>query len=290
MKSIGIIGVGAMGRAVARHLLSLGHKVYVRDIREEAMADMTRLGATACHSPAELAERCDVVIVLVVNTAQIEEVLFGENGAVERLAPGSAVLISSTISPKDAHSIAERLKRRGLHALDAPISGGPAKAEAGTMSMMLAAEEVALDVVREVLPLLSNTVFNVSTRPGDGARFKLLNNILAAVSLCAGAEVMALGKKMGLDTERLLDVISHSSGASWVVQDRMPRALAGDFAPRAAMRILAKDVGLFMDLAREEQCSALMGTQANQIFQDALASGLGEEDDAALLKLFLQKT
>ena len=275
-----------MGGAVARRLLGLGHQVFVRDIRMEVVQELTRIGAVACESPAALATRCNVVIVLVVDAGQINEVLFGVNGAVERLGAGSAVLISSTIAPKDAESFAERLKGHDIHALDAPVSGGPANAEAGTMSMMVAADLQAREALRDVLPLLSSKIFHVSARPGDGARFKLLNNILAAVNLCAGAEVMALATKIGLDAERLLEVIGNSSGGSWVVQDRMSRALAGDFAPRAATRILAKDVSLFIDLAREEQCPARMGNQAHQVFKEAVANGLGEEDDAALLKLF----
>ena len=286
MQSIGIIGVGAMGGAVARRLLGLGHPVYVRDIREPAMSALAPLGAIACASPAQLAGHCKVVIILVVDAAQIDDVLFGPGGALEQLATGSVVVVSSTISPGNVQSFAHRLSQRGMHALDAPISGGPAKAEAGTMSMMLAADAQAQAAAETILPLLSQSVFRVSQRPGDGARYKLLNNILAAVNLCAGAEVMALGMKMGLDGARLLDVIGNSSGASWVVQDRMPRALVGDFAPRAATKILAKDVSLFMELAREEKFPALMGSQAMQVFQAALGNGMAESDDAVLLRLY----
>ncbi len=285
-KAIGVIGVGAMGGAVARRLIGLGYKVHVRDIRREPMEALERLGAIACTSPAELAEHCDVIIVLVVDADQIHDVLFGSKGAVERLRAGSLVILSSTISPQEAAGFVSKLAQGSMYGLDAPISGGPAKAEAGTLSMMLAADPTALAAAEAILPLLSSQIFHVSGRPGDGARFKLLNNILAAINLCAGAEIMALGEKMGLDTRRVLEVIGLSSGASWVVQDRMPRALDNDFEPRAATRILAKDVSLFMDLARQEGFPAVMASQSMQLFQAALANDLAEEDDAALIKLY----
>lgn len=286
LQTVGVIGAGAMGAAVARRLLDLGYRVCVRDIRPEAMADLQPLGAVPCESPAALAAQARAFIVLVVDAAQIESVLFGQEGASSALQRGDVVIVSSTISPGDAHSIATRLSALGVHALDGPISGGPARAQAGTMSMMLAAEESAVQAAQWLLPQLANPVFRVSARPGDGARFKLLNNILAATHLVAGAEVMALGQKMGLDGNRLLDVINQSSGASWVVGDRMPRALAGDYDPRAATRILAKDVSLFMELAKEQKFPALVCSQTLQVFQAALANGLGEQDDAALLRLY----
>jgi len=137
-----------------------------------------------------------------------------------------------------------------------------------------------------LLAALSDAVIHVSERPGDGARFKLLNNILAATQLAAGAEVVALGLKMGLDGARLLEVIGRSSGASWVVGDRLPRALAGDYTARAATRILAKDVSLFMEMARAEGFPALVCGQTPQVFQAALAQGFAELDDASLLRLY----
>lgn len=283
---VGIVGVGAMGSAVARRLLNLDRGVCVRDIRPEAEQPLSARGAVVCDTPAAVARGARALILLVVDAGQIEQVLFGADGAASELRPGDVVILSSTISPSDAQSFAGRLAGLGVHALDAPISGGPARAEAGTMSMMVAGAEPALEAAEPLLSLLSNAVFTVSHRPGDGARFKLLNNILAATQLAAGAEVMALGQKMGLDGNRLLEVIIRSSGASWVVADRMPRALAEDYEPRAATRILAKDVSLFMELARSEGFPAMVCSQTQQVFSAALANGLGDLDDAALLRLY----
>jgi len=262
----------------------------VRDIRPEAVADSVTRSAVVCVSAADLAQRCRVMVVLVLDAVQIDEVLFGDGGAFGRLQPKSLVFLCSTIAPTDAESFAAMLKERGVFALDAPISGGPAKALSGTMSMMLAAKPAALSKAASVLPFLTENVFHVSDRPGDDARFKLLNNMLATTNLAAGAEAMALGMKMGLDPMRLLEVISASSGSSWVLRDRMPRALAGDFAPRAATKILTKDVSLFTELARSEHFPSLIAGQTLQVFQAALANGLAEEDDASLLTLYRRLT
>jgi L-threonate 2-dehydrogenase len=197
-EAIGITGVGAMGSALVSHLLDQGLKLHVRDIRPEALADAAARGAVVCASAADLAQRCRVLVILVVDAVQIDEVLFGDGGAFGRLQPKSLVFLCSTIAPTDAERFAAKLKERGVFALDAPISGGPAKVLSGTMSMMLAAQPAALSKAASVLPFLTENVFHVSDRPGDGARFKLLNNMLAATNLAAGAEVMALGMKMGL--------------------------------------------------------------------------------------------
>ena len=284
--AVGVIGVGAMGGAVARRLMGAGVSTCVRDIRPEAMAELAGLGARACNSSAEVARTCGVIIVLVVDSAQFEEVLLSCDGAAEHMQPGSVMLLSSTIAPQDAARFAQHLASRGAHALDAPVSGGPARALAGEMSMMIAGDPGAVQRAQPVLAVISNKIFHVSDKPGDGARFKLLNNMLAATNLAAGAEVMALGMRMGLDAKRLLEVIGASSGASWVMLDRLARALEDDYFPRAATRILAKDVSLAMDLARSEQFPAMLASQAMQMFQAALANGWGEQDDASLLKLY----
>lgn len=285
---VGVIGVGAMGGAVARRLAGLGLSVHVRDPRREAIEALQPAKVVVCGSPATLAGQCQTLVILVVDADQIEEVLFGTDGAVAHLKPGALVMLSSTIAPLHAQSFVSRLAALGVHALDAPVSGGPGRAEQGTMSVMLAATPEARARGQGLLQLLSNNVIQVGDRPGDGARYKLLNNLMAAANLAVGAEVMALGLKMGLDGNHLLQVAQRSSGSSWVLGDRMPRALAGDFEPRAATRILTKDVSLFMDLARSEDFPALLGSQVLQVFQAAVANGWAERDDAALLPFYQQ--
>ena len=195
-------------------------------------------------------------------------------------------MMCSTIAPGDAEEIAAKLAERGIGMLDAPISGGPARAHAGTLSMMAAGGDAQFERCQPVIDAVARKCFRVSGKPGDGSRMKVVNNMLAAANLAAGCEAMALAAKLGLDLRQAAEVVDASSGASWIFSDRMPRALEGDYAPRAAARVLLKDVGLFVDVANGFGLAAPMAEQAREIFRDTVARGLGEEDDAAVLKRY----
>lgn len=282
--AVGVIGVGAMGSGVAQSLLRAGFDVFVRDILPEREAALAEAGAAACPTPGELAARCDVVIVLVVDAPQIETVCFGPGGVVEAADPGTVVMMSSTVEPAYAESLGHRLEGHGLAMLDAPVSGGPAKALAGTLSMMVAGRPAAVARCKPVTDAIAARVFRVGENPGDGSKVKIVNNLLAGINLAGAAEAMALGMRLGLDERTLYEVVCASSGASWVFCDRMGRALEGDYAPRAATRILTKDVSIALAAAREAYAPVPVGAAALQVYLGALARGLGEQDDAALLK------
>lgn len=205
-----------MGMAMARNLHRKGFAVSVRDIRAEAEEDARSFGMKACTSPAALAEHADLIIIVVVNAQQIDDVLFGVDGLATAHVNGKTVMLCSTIAPEDTMRLAGQLARHGVSAIDAPISGGPARAEAGTMSMMLAADSALLQRYAHVLAALSDKQFRISEMAGDGAKTKLVNNLLAGVNLAAGAEALALGMKIGLDPHKLFDVICASSGMSWI--------------------------------------------------------------------------
>jgi len=283
---VGVVGVGQMGMAVARRLLERGYVVRTRDIRAEADAEAREVGATVCDSPAELAAPCRAVITLVVNEAQTEEVVFGPRGVAETLGPEAILIVSSTVSPTFIESLAGRLAERGLAMLDAPISGGPARARAGAISMMLAGPDAALARAGDVLDALSNARFRMSERPGDGARMKLVNNMLAGINLAGSCEALALGVRLGLDPQRVFDVVQASSGGSWIFGDRMPRVLAGDYRPKAATTLLTKDISLAIDAAREAGFPAPVAAAALQVYLATVALGHGGEDDAALVKFY----
>jgi 3-hydroxyisobutyrate dehydrogenase-like beta-hydroxyacid dehydrogenase len=286
MKAVGVIGVGAMGMGVARALLAKGFPVFVRDIVAAREAEAVALGARACVTPAEMARHCERIITLVVNARQTRQVLFGADGAAEALQRGAVVVMCSTIAAADAAAIAEQLARHDLAMLDAPISGGPARAEAGTLSMMAAGPEAAFLRAADLLEATTAKLFRVGANCGDGSKVKIVNNMLAAVNLAAGCEALALGERMGLDAKLLYEVISASSGASWIFADRMKRALDGDFKPRAATRILTKDLELLLDAAEAAGFEADIARAAHAAFEDTVMRGLGEEDDAAVLKRY----
>jgi putative dehydrogenase len=283
---VGVVGVGQMGMAVAKRLLERGYVVHTRDIRADADAEAREAGATVCESPAALAAACRVVVTLVVNEDQTEDVVFGARGVAETLKSDNMLMVSSTVSPTFIESLAARLAERGLAMLDAPMSGGPARARAGTISMMIAGPDAAMERAGDVLQTLSSARFIMSARPGDGARMKLVNNMLAGVNLAGSCEAMALGVRLGLDPQRIFDVVLASSGGSWIFGDRMPRVLSGDYRPKAAATLLTKDVSLALGAAREAGFPAPVAAAALQVFLGTVALGHGAEDDAALVKFY----
>ena len=276
-KRVGIIGVGAMGMGVAKALLARGFAVFVRDIVAAREAEAMAAGARRLESTV------DVIISLVVDAAQTRAVVAQVMGSV----PGVPVfMMCSTIAPRDAEEIAAHLAESGAEMLDAPLSGGPARAHAGTLSMMAAGSAAAFERCKPVIDAIAAKCFRMGDNPGDGSRMKVVNNMLAAANIAAGCEAMALAAKLGIDLRKALAVVNASSGASWMLADRMPRALAGDYAPTAAARVLLKDVGLFVDLAHSFGFSAPMAEQAQAVFRDTCERGLAEEDDAAVLKRY----
>ena len=185
-------------------------------------------------------------------------------------------------------AIAAQLAQQGVHTVDAPMSDGPARARVGSMSLLVAGADAAVARCEPLLQALSNKVFLISERPGDGARTKLVNNVLAGINLVGAAEVMALARRMGLDLEHALDVIGQSSGQSWVGTDRMRRAITGDWAPCARMALLVKDTRLAQERAQSVGFEGPLGPLAVRVFAAALDAGLADLDAAALLQ-FLER-
>ncbi|HUG22352.1 NAD(P)-dependent oxidoreductase [Piscinibacter sp.] len=286
--SIGLIGIGAMGLPMATNLQRRGHAPWVRDTDPRAVAAATDSGLVACDSAAALAQRCDTVIVVVVDAAQVDDVLFGRGGVVHAERPASApqqtVVLCSTIAPDDTVRFCDRLAGHGIATVDAPISGGPARAENGTLSMMVAAEAATFARCEPLLREMASALYAVGERVGDGARVKLVNNLLAGINLVAGAEGLSLGSRLGLDRRLLFDVINASSGASWIFSDRMARALVHDFAPRARAGILTKDVALAVQMAADAGVATPLGEQALAVFRATVAAGFGDADDAAVIR------
>jgi L-threonate 2-dehydrogenase len=286
---VAVVGIGNMGMGMALRLRDRGFAVAVRDIdpAREALARAERLAV--CGSPAAAAAGARCAIVAVVDAAQTEAVLFGDGGLAAALPRGAAVLLCPTIAPHDTERFATRLAEAGLAPIDAPMSGGPVRARDGTMSLMVACADEAYDRHREVVEALSGAVFRLGSRPGDGARMKLVNNLLAGINLAGAAEVLALAERAGLDASLALDVIERSSGQSWIASDRMRRALAGDLAPRAHTTLLNKDTHLALDMARRLDMATPVGENAAALFARACKEGFAALDDASLLELLRRR-
>ncbi len=283
--NIGIVGIGNMGFAMASRLLEQGWTVAVRDVDAGREAAARVLGATLCATAAEVAARSDCVIVCVVDALQVEAVLFDPQCGAVAQGTQPCIVLCPTIAPYDVEAFAARLAESGLACIEAPMSGGPVRARAGQMSLMVACDDVLFERHAALLHTLADPVFRIGRRLGDGARTKLVNNLLAAVNLAGAAEALALAERVGLDAARTLDVIERSSGQSWIGSERMRRALAGDLAPRAHTSLLNKDAGLALGMAKAAGFDTPVGQSAAALFARACDGGLAAQDDASLLAL-----
>ncbi|UUZ70145.1 NAD(P)-dependent oxidoreductase [Polaromonas sp. P2-4] len=284
--NVGVIGLGAMGRGIAQTLRSAGYAVHVYDVRAQAVQDFVAVGGVACNTPAQLAAACEVVVSVVVNAAQTENVLFGEQGAASAMKPGSVFVMCSTVDSQWSIATEARLHELGIHYVDAPISGGAAKAAAGQMTIMSSGRPAAYERAGDVLEAMAAKVYRLGDCAGAGSKVKIINQLLAGVHIAAAAEAMALGLREGVDPHALYEVITHSAGNSWMFENRMAHVLAGDYTPLSAVDIFVKDLGLVLDTARASKFPLPLSSTAHQMFMQASTAGFAKEDDSAVIKIF----
>lgn len=282
--AVAIIGVGNMGAGMARNLLRHMWPVHVFDIDAPKCAPLQQLGAISHPSAALAASHATTAIVCVVTASQAQDVLFGSGAVAQTMRLGQTVVLCPTMAPEAVEEISAGLWPLGLHCIDAPMSGGPARATDGSMSLMVACANHVFERQRLLLETLSSSIFRIGEKPGDGARTKLVNNLAAAINLVGAAEVLVMAKRLGLDVSRTQDVIEKSSGQSWIGTDRMRRVIAGDFAPRAHLSLLAKDTLLAVQAAQAAGYRGPLGPVAKEIFAAASSAGLGGLDDGALFQ------
>lgn len=287
--AVSVIGVGNMGGGVATRLLACGYSVHMHDIDASKYHFYEQKGALAQINNAQAAIKSIVSIICVVDAAQTQQVLFGTHGVATAAPAGHTVMLCPTIAPQDVEHFAARLAEQGIHTIDAPMSGGPARAADGSMSLMVACTDTVFAQHANLIHDLSSKVFRISQRPGDGARTKLVNNLLAGINLVGAAEAMALAQRMGLNLQTTQGVIEQSSGQSWIGTDRMQRALHGQRTPLAHLALLAKDTALALQAARDlsttqSSYQGPLGAHASSVFARAVAAGLAQEDDSVLLK------
>ena len=283
---VGVIGLGAMGMGVAVSLVRAGFEVHVCDVRPEAVAKAVEAGAHGAASPAVLAAAVEAVILVVVNAQQTETVLFGEQGAAAALSPGSIVIASATVAPEFAEQLSGRLEALGLAFIDAPISGGSAKAATGEMSVMASGKPEVFARCEGLFAAISSRLYRLGDKAGAGSTVKMINQLLAGVHIAAAAEAMALGIRAGADPEKLYEVICNSAGGSWMFQNRVAHILANDYSPLSAVNIFVKDLGIVLDHAHKSVFPLPLAATAHQMFMQASAAGFGGEDDSAVIKIF----
>jgi L-threonate 2-dehydrogenase len=288
--TVGVIGLGAMGMGMAQSLRRAGHVVNVFDVRAEVAQKFAAEGGVACASLADIAKASDVLVSVVVNAAQTESVLMGDgtaqSGCINHLKPGSVFVMCSTVDPAFSVSLEKTLHAKGLLYIDAPISGGAAKAASGQMTMMTAGTPEAYAKAESFLNAMAAKVYKLGDSAGAGSKVKIINQLLAGVHIAAAAEAMALGLREGVDPDALYEVITHSAGNSWMFENRMAHVLAADYTPLSAVDIFVKDLGLVLDMARASKFPLPLSSTAHQMFMQASTAGFAKEDDSAVIKIF----
>jgi L-threonate 2-dehydrogenase len=287
---IGVVGLGSMGFGMALSLKRAGFDVVGCDVSADAVARLVGEQGRAAKTPAEAAKDADAVVSVVVNAAQTETILFGAQGVAETLPKGAVFISSATMDPDIARRLATQLETTGRHYLDAPISGGAQRAAQGELTILASGSKAAFAKARPTLDAMSAKLYDLGEAPGLGAAFKMINQLLAGVHIAAASEAMAFAAKQGLDIRKVYEVITASAGNSWMFENRMPHVLDGDYAPRSAVDIFVKDLGIIQDMARNAKFPVPVAAAALQMFLMTSAAGMGRDDDASVARMYARVT
>ena len=289
MSTIAVFGLGAMGYGMASSVLRAGHTTSGFDVVPARMERLQSEGG-ATGTVAEVAGRLDAVAIVVLNAAQTESVMFGETGIVPQLKQGAVVLACATVPPDFARAMETRCAEHGVLYVDAPISGGAAKAAAGKLSIMAAGTAAAFEAAQPLLDATAETVFTLGGSAGAGSAMKAVNQLLAGVHIATMAEALTFGMTQGVAPEKFVEVISKCAGTSWMLENRAPHIVDGDYTPLSSINIWPKDLGIVLDIAKSAQFSAPITAVALQQFVAATGMGLGGEDDAAVAKVYARNS
>ncbi|MEO1470299.1 MAG: L-threonate dehydrogenase [Pseudomonadota bacterium] len=283
-----VIGLGSMGFGMALSCLRAGLATHGADVRPERVLALQAAGG-AEGALAEAASSLDAAVVVVLNAEQMEAVLFGDAGIVPAMRAGSVVIACATVPPDFAAAMAARAAESGVLYLDAPISGGAVKAEAGQLSIMAAGSPAAFAAARPVLDATAETVFELGETPGAGSAMKAVNQMLAGVHIAAMAEAMTFAMTQGITPESFLRVIPRCAGTSWMLENRAPHVVEGDYAPRSSVAIWPKDLGIVLGIAGRAGFEAPITEAALSRYQAAVEMGLAAVDDAAVAKVYARQ-
>jgi len=287
---VAVIGLGSMGYGMATSLRRAGFAVTGCDVSPETVARFVAEGGRGAATPAEAAAQADVVVSVVVNAAQTEVILFGDHGAADTLSEGAVVVSCATMDPDVARRLAARLEATGRHYLDAPISGGAQRAAQGELTILASGSAAAFAKARPALDAMAAKLYELGSQPGQGAAFKMINQLLAGVHIAAASEAIAFAARQGLDIAKVYEVITASAGNSWMFENRMPHVLDGDYTPRSAVDIFVKDLGIVQDMARNLKFPVPVSAAALQMFLMTSAAGMGRDDDASVARMYAQVT
>lgn len=285
MKTVAFAGLGAMGLPMARNLLARGHRVRGIDLNAKALDALAAAGGERTANAAAAATGAEVLILMVVNAAQAEQVLFAD-GALDALTAGAIVCLMATCPPGAVAHIAERVVTSGRRFVDAPVSGGVAGATAASLTIMAASERATFDDIKPVFEAIGQRIFHVGEQAGQGATVKTVNQLLCGVHIAVVAEAFALAAKAGVDLEVLLEIMGGSSASSWMLKDRGPRMLQGEPEVTSAVDIFVKDLGIVLETGRETQAALPIAAIAHQMFLAASGRGDGRADDSQVIRTY----
>lgn len=283
---VSVIGLGSMGMGAAKSAVNAGLTTYGFDLNPKALSDFQKHGGLVADSLISATKEADIILLMLVNSDQCDQVLFGNGGIANDLKKGSVIILGSTTSANYAKELDSKLKSMHLRMIDAPVSGGAAKANSGELSIMASGSEEAFGICEPLFDAISSKLYRVSNTVGGGAAVKMINQLLAGVHIAAAAEAMALGIKADLDPELVYEIISNSAGSSWMFQNRVPHILAGDYTPKSMVDIFVKDLGIVLEAGKDLKFPLPISASAHQQFLSASAAGFGQEDDSAVIKIY----
>jgi 3-hydroxyisobutyrate dehydrogenase len=282
--------LGAMGSPMAKSLAGAGFELKVFDVLDERTRPLVDLGAESSASPKDAAEGSEALVVMVANADQARGVLFGDGSVAEALPEGAAVVVMSTIGPEAVRELADNLAGSGLRTLDAPVSGGVARAERGDLLIMAGGPEDLFEELRPALEAMGSSVAHCGPRVGDGQAVKLVNQLLCGVHIAAAAEALAYAEALGLDPRFVFETVRHGAANSFMLEDRGERMLKEEFVPpKSALDIFVKDMGLVSQAAEEQGFETPLATAALEMYLAGKDAGLGTEDDSGVIRVFRRR-
>jgi 3-hydroxyisobutyrate dehydrogenase len=290
MERLGFVGLGAMGSPMAKRLAGAGFELKVFDVLDERTHPLIELGAVRAASLGEAAESTEALVLMVANAEQAKGALFGEGGAAEALPEGAALVVMSTIGPEAVRELADGLAGRGLRTLDAPVSGGVARAERGDLLIMAGGPEDLFEELRPALEAMGSSVVHCGPRAGDGQAVKLVNQLLCGVHIAAAAEALAYAEALGLDPRFVFETIRHGAANSFMLEDRGERMLEKEFVPpKSALDIFVKDMSLVRQAAEEQGFETPLSSAALELYLAGKEAGLGTEDDSGVIRVLRRR-
>lgn len=281
---LGFIGLGIMGKPMVKNLLSNEYSVHVYNRSHGSVLEMEQEGAIPASSPAEVAERADIIFTMVSNTPDVQEVILGENGVIHSLKPGKVVIDMSTISAQATRELAELIRVKGAFMLDAPVSGGENGAIQGTLSIMVGGDKEVFEQCLPVFQTLGKNIVHVGPS-SSGQVVKSCNQVLAAATLAAMGEALVMGTKAGVDPEKIVQVLSGGAARCWALEVRAPHVLERDFNPGFKSKLQYKDLGLALELSKGIDSPMPITGIVHELYKGSMAMGCGEEDHSTVIRV-----